>query len=86
MADPFSIVTGIVGVLGVALSNKRQIYDFVEGIKGAPVCLRNLSNDLKSLSEVLEQIVGLTQDPSQATFLMTLKQSLERVCCYIIRA
>jgi hypothetical protein len=78
MTDPFSVVTGVVGIVGVALSNTRQVYDFIVGIKGAPETVRTLSGDLDNLANILQQLSDLTQDPSQALFIVPLKGSLQR--------
>ena len=78
MTDPFSVVAGVVGIVGVALSNTRQVYDFIVGIKGAPETVTTLSGDLDSLANILQQLSDLTQDPSQALFIVPLKGSLER--------
>ena len=78
MTDPFSVVAGVVGIVGVALSNTRQVYDFIEGIKGAPETVTTLSGDLDSLANILQQLSDLTKDPSQALFVVPLKGSLER--------
>ena len=78
MTDPFSVVAGVVGIVGVALSNTRQVYDFIVGIKGAPETVTAFSGDLDSLANILQQISDLTQDPSQALFIVPLKGSLER--------
>ena len=78
MTDPFSVVAGVVGIIGVALSNTRQVYDFIVGIKGAPETVTTLSGDLDSLASILQQLSDLAQDPSQALFIVPLKGSLER--------
>jgi hypothetical protein len=78
MTDPFSVVAGVVGIVGVALSNTRQVYDFIVGIKGAPETVTTLSGDLDSLANILQHLSDLTQDPSQALFIVPLKGSLER--------
>jgi hypothetical protein len=78
MTDPFSVVTGVIGIVGVALSNTRQVYDFISGIKGAPEAVTTLYGDLDSLANILQQLSVLTRDPSQALFIVPLKGSLER--------
>jgi hypothetical protein len=40
--------------------------------------VRDLSNDLMSLSEILDRIITLTQDQSKDVFVIPLKDSLER--------
>jgi hypothetical protein len=85
MTDPFSVVAGVVGIVGVALSNTRQVYDFIVGIKGAPETVTTLSGDLDSLADILQQLSDLTQDPSQALFIVPLQESLVRCVIALCR-
>ena len=78
MADPFSTVAGVVGIIGVALSNSRQVHNFIKGIKEAPAAINALSSDLKSLSDILEQLVQSTSEEPQALFVIPMRQSLDR--------
>lgn len=78
MADPFSLVAGLVGIVGVALCNTRQVYDFISGIKGALEAVTTLSGDLDSLADILQQLPDLSKDSSQALFIVPQKGSLER--------
>ena len=59
MADPFSILTGVISILGAALKTCQSTEDFIKGIRGAPKAVAKLSGDVAALREVLKTLEAL---------------------------
>ncbi len=62
MTDPVSLTFGVIGTAGVALHSARRTKEFIDGIRGAPRSVNVLSNDLRSLENVLETLEGLLKN------------------------
>src|SRR5438034_660502 len=56
MADPFTLGTGIVGVIGVVLQQTEKLKDYVSGWKEAPATIKNLRRELAQLRQVLQNL------------------------------
>ena len=61
MIDPLSITFGVVGTVGVALSAVTKLKLFIDGIEGAPTAVKYISDDLKTLKDVLESSENTVQ-------------------------
>jgi hypothetical protein len=57
--DPFSLGTGVVGVIGVALQVTITLKDYVSGWREASVTIKSLQTELKHLRNVLENLDSL---------------------------
>ncbi|KAH6871642.1 hypothetical protein B0T10DRAFT_611191 [Thelonectria olida] len=62
MADPLSITSGIVGILGFALHGSKRLFEFIDGLRGAPKDIATLSIDLRALYEVLAVLAGMQDE------------------------
>ena len=66
MADPLSIGTGIVSVVGLALHGARQLIDDVRKIVDAPETVRSLQTDLDSAASALESFKAIDESEWQS--------------------
>ena len=53
MSEPFSIPTGLLGVLGTAYGIAKDTHDFISAIKSAPKRIRSLSADINTFCSIL---------------------------------
>jgi hypothetical protein len=56
MADPFTVGTGLVGVIGVALQLTEKLKDYASGWKEAPATIENLRRELAQLRQALQDL------------------------------
>ncbi|KAI0837518.1 hypothetical protein F5Y06DRAFT_297374 [Hypoxylon sp. FL0890] len=61
MTDPFSIVTGTVGVLAPAIHWTRLLFEDLQNISDAPAVVEALKGDLLSVKMTLESLQGVTE-------------------------
>ena len=64
MPDPFSIGTGIVGVIGIAIQLTIVAKDFASGWKHAPIAVEELHKELTQLHHVLNNLKGFLNSQS----------------------
>ena len=64
MSDPFSIGTGIVGVIGIAIQLTIVVKDFASGWKHAPIAVEELHKELTQLHHVLNNLKGFLNSQS----------------------
>lgn len=64
MADPFSIVAGVVGISGIALHSTRRLKEFIDSILDAPSTITALGADSQALVTVLESLHQSLQSKS----------------------
>lgn len=69
MSDPLSITAGIVGILGFALHSSKRLFEFIDGLRGAPKDIAAISDDLKALYRVLAVLVGMQDELSRNSSL-----------------
>lgn len=55
MADPLSIVASVIGVVTAAVRVTQTLHNFIGGIRDAPQNLRDTSDHLKALTDILEK-------------------------------
>ena len=78
MADPLSIATGVVGLLGYALHGSKRMLEFIESIRNAPKDVAALSLDLRALHDVLATLAGMQNEfNSNPTIIDCLRVPLE---------
>lgn len=56
MADPFSLITGILGTITASLDLVRSVHDVISTIKDAPEATRRIESELVALQSILQQI------------------------------
>ncbi len=56
MADPLSVAVSAMTVLATCISCAKTLYGFIEGVRGAPNDLLNLSNEVNTLQAVLAEV------------------------------
>jgi len=56
MADPVSVAAGIVGLTAFAIQSSKVLYDTIESIKNNSRSVRELKEELNSLSGVLHSL------------------------------
>ena len=61
MMDPFTISTGLVGLLSLTLEISRILSTYTSGVKNAPKDARSVLTEISSLSHVLEQLTKFLQ-------------------------
>jgi len=72
MADPFSIVAGVVGLLSVSAKLTIALRQYHDEVKAVDSTVAGLLGDVKSLTQVLESMRGTFEDESiKATFQVT---------------
>jgi hypothetical protein len=61
MADPLSIVAGIVGISAPALHGARLLLHDIQQIKGAPKAIIGIKNEIRSLEAALKSLQAVEQ-------------------------
>ena len=56
MADPVSVAAGIVGLTAFAIQSSKVLYDTIESVKNNSRSVRELKEELSSLSGVLQSL------------------------------
>ncbi|KAK6533782.1 hypothetical protein TWF694_002712 [Orbilia ellipsospora] len=64
MADPFSIATGVIGLLGMAATITQSLHDFSSSIKSSSETIRQIRTNTDILSHMLMDISPLLSDAS----------------------
>ncbi|KAF3922584.1 hypothetical protein AA313_de0202140 [Arthrobotrys entomopaga] len=64
MADPFSIATGVLGLVGMAATITQSLHDFSSSVKSSSETIRQIRNNTDILSHMLTDISPLLSDPS----------------------
>jgi hypothetical protein len=68
MADPLSISSALLAVIGAAVQSSKMLYQTVQSFKNHQRAVKQLSDELVALAGVLDSLLALArQDP--ATFL-----------------
>lgn len=55
MPEPFSIITGVVGLTTATINSFLQLKTLIDDIQGAPEVLKNISLDIGVIQPALEQ-------------------------------
>ncbi|EPS42158.1 hypothetical protein H072_3958 [Dactylellina haptotyla CBS 200.50] len=64
MADPFSIATGAIGLVGLALTATKSLHDFSTAIKTSSETIRQIKTNSDILSHMLMDIAPVLSDAS----------------------
>ncbi|KAI9717311.1 MAG: hypothetical protein M1812_004838 [Candelaria pacifica] len=56
MIDPFTLTTGIVGIISLAIEVTKITAEYASGFQNAPTTITDLQQELTSLTEVLQQL------------------------------
>jgi hypothetical protein len=56
--DPFSIATGVAGLVSLAIEIRRILNDYIGGVKSAPDEIQNLLIEISTLRAVLQQLTA----------------------------
>lgn len=78
MADPLSMVTGILGVVTATAQSAAALYRLVQSFRDQPQALRRLREELGSLCGVLHSLETLVKEDESR--FVPLKLPLERCC------
>jgi hypothetical protein len=76
MADPFSLATGIAGLISLAEMAIRLGYGFYADIKGFPTEYQSLLTEISSLFGVLGTLKVVLDCPGRTSTLSSRKQAL----------
>jgi hypothetical protein len=79
MTDPLSIAAGVITVASVAYSSTKNLYEFIQAIKGAPKTLEDTNADLAALQQVLNSLEEELKDKPDTELPDGLKKLLEDV-------
>ena len=74
------VAFGVIGTAGIALHSARRVYELVTDIRGAPESVKNVSCDVKALSNALEVLQAMLQDfrqPEQLKVVPMLQMPLD---------
>lgn len=70
MADPISIASGLLALVGFALESSKTLYQLVQSFQSNQRVIRGLKEELEALSEVLESLqVAVTTDDADLAAL-----------------
>ena len=64
MADPLTVVTGILGVASAGLKLATGLYDILDRYEGAQDSIESIASDLNFFAVVLEDLGGLLNVPA----------------------
>jgi hypothetical protein len=78
--DPFTISTGVVGFLSLALDITQILSTYIGEAKSAPEDAQNLLTEVTSLSYILSQLVKFLRKDAKGNFENT------SALCLVIRA
>jgi hypothetical protein len=74
MADPLSITASIIAVIQATSKVVSLCYDYRSGLKNAPSEMKQLTDEITSLRDILESILKLVDEGgTEYTYLPTLK-------------
>jgi hypothetical protein len=60
--DPLSATAAVVGLVGAILHGSKRLFEFIDGLRGAPKDIATLSTDLKAFYEVLGVLKGMQDE------------------------
>src|SRR5947207_1095949 len=63
MIDPFTLSTGVAGILSLTLEIGAILHEYVSNVKNAPKEAIDLLNEVQTLSAVFEQLQALLRTP-----------------------
>ena len=81
--DPLSITVGVISLTRLALQSAINTKSLIDGIQGAPLTVKNLSNDSEALYVVLGALerqlnnIDIDLTPAQAAFVPLLQGPLK---------
>jgi hypothetical protein len=64
MADPLSITASVIGIATAALQSVQFLVQTIDGVKGVPDVIQNISSDLRAIQPVLQSLLRTVQDGS----------------------
>lgn len=62
MADPLSLTTSVIAILGTALQSVQFLYKTIQDVKSLPETLKATENDLRVLESVLQGMQRLVHE------------------------
>jgi hypothetical protein len=62
-------MSGVVGVLAAAIHGSKRLYEFIDGLRGAPRDVSTLAEDLKALYQTLAELARIQDRPAAANVL-----------------
>lgn len=74
MTDPLSVTASVIAVAGLAYSSSKAVYELISTVKDAPQTLRDLTENIKGLSQVLDTV-------AQSHYLRTTELSNSQLAC-----
>ncbi|TIA10631.1 hypothetical protein D6C80_07971 [Aureobasidium pullulans] len=76
MADPLSIIAGVVGVAATAAQAIHELVDLIDGIEGAPSTVRQIRTELSDVGSIVSSLEKtLEYNPGNATWTQLLQSS-----------
>lgn len=75
MADPFSIASGVVGIVAEAVNKIKELVTFINNIKDAPNVIRQLRDELDSVEAVLQSLKSTLENDAGSKSWTQLLQS-----------
>ena len=70
MAEPIGLVSGLVALVTFSIQASKSLYATIESFKNHPKNVRELGNELQSLSSVLEVLNETLNDSTSADFAL----------------
>lgn len=68
MADPLSITSGILAVVGAAYTSTKGLYDLIDGLQNAPKAIAEMKSDIGAVQGVLKALeTNLREKPAALT-------------------
>ena len=72
MADPLSIVAGVVGIATAAVQSSKTLFDLIKDIRGAPAEVKAISRDVYVFASiVLTMSATVKKTSSEVALAMT---------------
>lgn len=62
MADPFSIIAGIVGVAAASAHLANKVHDFTDKVKNAPTQMHDVAFEMSQLSSIFKLLATTLED------------------------
>lgn len=79
MAEAIGLASGIVGLATAAVQVTEISYRYYTGVKGAPTEIKELLDELNSLSQVLNALKDVAKKNPHSTALQKLSESINGV-------
>lgn len=78
MADPLSVAASVVSLAMAALQSVQFLVQTIDGVKGAPDVVKNVSADLRVIQSTLQSLLRAVQDDSSQVVLSEqIKDAIE---------